>query len=445
MRRTMSDDVEPRPFSPELMAAVRERFLHVDRCPIEGRERVFLENGGGSLKLREALARNDVVAELPDQEGRDNPASRHLSAVIHRGRADLRMQFGSEQGQVVSGESGTRLLWRLVRSVALAAPPGPVVSCTLEHPASLDSARHWAEATGRAWHEVPFDPRTGTVTPDDYARAVGPDTRIATVIHTSQLTGFTVDLPAIVETIRAIAPECFVIVDGIQFAPHGAMDVDGYGCDAYVFSPYKAFSRLAVGFAWIGERLIDLPHERMRGAKPHVWELGSRDVGIYAAQSAVVDHYCWLGGHVVESTDRRALVLAAARAIAAHEAHLVELLLRGEPGLPGLCAMPAVTLVGPPTTKARTAMVSFNLLGLSGPDLVCALRDDHAIRAHARTSDAYSGHILGALGIPDCLRISMCHANGPDEVRRLLRALAAIDAAPRERYRGRARPSDHSP
>jgi cysteine desulfurase / selenocysteine lyase len=221
--------------------------------------------------------------------------------------------------------------------------------------------------------------------------------------------------------------------------------VDAYGCDAYVFSPYKAFSRLAVGFAWMGDRLTRLPHERMLGAKPHVWELGSRDLGIYAAQSAVVDHYCWLGGQVTESSDRRTLALAASRAIAAHEAHLVELLLHGEPGLPGLAAMPAVTLVGPAVTAGRTAMVSFNLEGLSGPDLVCALRDDHGIRTHARTCDAYSGHILRSLGIPDCLRVSMCHANGPDEVRRFLHALAEIDALPRERYRGRARPSDHSP
>jgi cysteine desulfurase / selenocysteine lyase len=432
------------PFAPELLALIRSRFLHVDRCPIEDRPRIFFENGGGSLKLRRALEVAAEIAALPDQEGRDNPASRRLSALIARGREDLRLQFGSERGKVVSGETGTRLLWRFVRSVALSAPPGPFVSCTLEHPASLDSARHWAKATGREWREVPFDPVSGTVTAKDYAKAVTPDTRLATIIHTSQLTGFTLDLPAIVRAIREVAPECFVLVDGIQFAAHGAIAVEDYGADAYVFSPYKAYSRLAVGFAWMGPRLDALPHEHMGGGHGGSWELGSRDIAIYAAQSAVLDHLVWLGERVGGSGSRRARLEAAAAAMDAHERHLVALLLFGEEGLPGLAAMNSVTLVGPAALPGRQAIVSFTLEGLSSPDLVVALAG-HGIRTHARTSDAYSGHILAALGVPDCLRVSMCHYNSPDEVRALLRALAQIAAEPREQHRGKARPSDHSP
>ena len=111
--------------------------------------------------------------------------------------------------------------------------------------------------------------------------------------------------------------------------------------------------------------------------------------------------------------------------MARHEAALIQLLLFGEDGLTGLAAFDGVTLVGPPTLAGREGMVSFNLDGLRAPALVRRFAE-HDIRVHARIADGYSGHILAALGIPDCLRVSMCHYNTLDEVRALLRALRAI-------------------
>jgi selenocysteine lyase/cysteine desulfurase len=326
---------------------------------------------------------------------------------------------------VVSGETGTRLLYRIVRSVALAAPPGPVLSCNLEHPASLDSARQWAQNTKRAWLEVKFDAETGTARPEHYAAAVTPDTRLATAIHTSMLTGFVVDLPGIVEAIRDVSPDCFIVVDGIQHAPHGAMHVDRYGVDAYVFSPYKAYSRLSLGFAWINDRLSKVPHEHMLGGNPEDWELGSRDPAFYAAQSKVLDYYCWLGGHFSESDGRAELLAAGSAAMAAHEAALIQLLLFGDDAARGLTDYDDITLVGPAQLEGREGIVSFNLGSIAAPDLVQEF-GQRGIRVHARISDAYSGGILSALGIEDCLRVSLCHYNSPDEVRALLAALAEI-------------------
>jgi cysteine desulfurase/selenocysteine lyase len=424
----------PEFFPDALLRAVRERFHHVDRCPVTGEPRIFLESGGGSLKLKAAIAASAEVSALPDQEGRENPASHHLTALLDRGRVDLHLLFGtaalgSARGRVISGETGTRLLYRLVRSVALSAPPGPVLSSTLEHPASLDAARQWAQQTSRCWIEVPFDTQAGALTAEHYAAAVTPDTRLATIIHTSMLTGFVADLPAITAAIRRVAPECYIIVDGIQHAPHGTMEVARYGADAYVFSPYKAYSRLSLGFAWVGDRVHGLPHEHMLGKDGADWELGSRDPGFYAAQSAVVDYYAWLGEHFLQdapshaSRDRAALVAAGTAAMARHEAALIGLLLHGDVRTPGLLSMPEVTLVGPATAQGREGIVSFNLRGMNSPNLVQALARRH-IRVHARVTDGYSGHILGALGLQDCLRVSLAHYNTPEEVRACLRAVA---------------------
>ena len=424
----MSSDTYGSPLPPDLLNQVRQRFHHVDYCPVIAEPRIFLESGGGSLKLKAAIERSTEIAALPDQEGRDNDASRHITAILNQGRADLRDYFGSQDGAVISGETGTILLYRVIRAIALSAPPGPIVSCNLEHPASFDAARQWAKDTSRDWVEVAFDPLSGKVEADDYAKTITPDTRIATVIHTSQLTGLRVDLAAICAAIRAIAPQCFIIVDGIQHAPHGALDVTAYDADAYVFSPYKAFSRLACGFAWLSPRMVKVPHEYMLGKSSDIWELGSRDPGFYASQSAVIDYFAWLGGHFTDATDRRRRLIAAGRAMSAHETHLIGMLLFGDGNIPGLTDNPNIAIIGPLDTANREGIVSFTLRGTASPDLVTQLAA-RGIRAHARIDDAYSGHILSALSLPDCLRVSLAHYNSPDEVRALLTAIAEISSA----------------
>ena len=420
------------PFPPDLMKDIRERFHHVDYCPVTKSPRIFFENGGGSLKLKEALAAGAEVEALPDQEGRDNDASRYLTHILEKGREDTHLFFGSDdlgeqRGQVISGETGTRLLYRLIRSVALAAPPGPVISCTLEHPASLDSAKQWAESTGREWREVPFDTAIGAFDADHYSAAVTPDTRIATVIHTSQLTGFSVDLAAVARAVRSVAPDCYIIVDGIQHAPHGTIRVAEYDVDAYVFSPYKAYTRLSLGFAWIGERMIRVPHEHMLGKSEDVWELGSRDPAFYASQSKVIDYFCWIGEHFTNSGDRATQLRAGTAAMERHESALIDFILNGDQSAKGLLAMDNVAVIGRPSLEGREGIVSFNLKGVTAPELVRRFAE-RGIRVHARMSDAYSGHILAALGLPDCLRVSMCHYNTPDEVRRFLTVLTEIAA-----------------
>jgi len=38
--------------TPGLLKAIRDRFAHVDYCPLEEKSRVFFENAGGALTLK---------------------------------------------------------------------------------------------------------------------------------------------------------------------------------------------------------------------------------------------------------------------------------------------------------------------------------------------------------------------------------------------------------
>ena len=408
---------------PDLLQAIRSRFAHVDACPFEG-PRVFFENAGGALRLNSVIETSAKFAGYPDNQGRANAASQALMEVIAKGKADMMLFFNALDGVPFVGESGTEVLFRLIRTAALGAAEGGVfLGSTLEHPASNSAMARWAEVTGRPHIRVPHDDVTGTVSVDAYREQITSDLRVATIVHTSPVTGMAVDVPAIAAAIREVAPECFIIVDGIQHASHGAVDVSACQADGYVVSPYKMFSRHGYGVGWASDRLTDLTKEQIKDGPADNWEMGTRDAGAYATFSDVVDYLDWLGGQVSDVTDPRARLEAATQAIALHERGLMQAVLSGTGNLPGLRDMPVVEFIGGDALDGREGVVSLRLASKGSAELVDFLAE-RGIRVHIRKNDHYCGNILGPLGVEDCIRVSISHYNSHAEVAQFLSAMA---------------------
>lgn len=407
---------------PGLIGRVRARFAHVEACPFEGK-RVFFENAGGALRLKSVIDTSAAYAGYPDNQGRDNPASKALVAAIDKGKADMRLFLNAPGGEVFVGESGTEVLFRLIRTAALGAGQGGVMlGSTLEHPASRSAMARWAVVTGRPHVLVPHDDATGTVGLQAYLAAITPEVRVATIVQTSPVTGMAVDVERIAAAIRERAPEVFIIIDGIQHASHGRIDCAAYGADGYAVSPYKVFSRHGYGVGWASDRLTACAKEQIVGGPERAWELGTRDAGAYATFSDVVDYFDWLGGEVSDATDRRARIEAAGRAIHAQEARLMQAMLNGTGNLRGLAEMPGVAVIGGTGTEGREGVVSLTLDGMEAGVLVTFLAA-RGIRVHIRRNDHYCGNILGPLGLDTCIRVSVCHYNTEGEVARFLTAM----------------------
>ena len=410
-----------------LIKDVRGRFAHVESCPYQG-NRIFFENAGGALTLNSVVETSREMAAMPDNQGRDNPAAHELVRIIAKAKEDTRLFFNASGGQVFVGESGTELLFRLISTAVLGAGKGGIVlGSTLEHPASRSACIRWAGIAGKDYVSVEHNAESGSVTAEDYLPHITADTRVATILHTSPVSGMGVDVGAVAKAIRSIAPDCFIIVDGIQHAAHGGIDIDSYGIDGYVISPYKAFSRHGYGIAWISDRFTQLPHDGLIGAAQEQWELGTRDTGAYATFSDVVNYFEWLGSRVTDATDRRARIEAASKAIHAHEKDLTDAMLFGIGNLKGLTEMPEVGVLCGPENPLREGLVSMYVKGMDAETLVSALRE-RGIRTHARKADHYSANILTPLGLTDCVRVSMCHYNTEQEVAQFLTAMQEIVA-----------------
>lgn len=414
-------------FADALMSDIRARFAHVDSCPFQG-QRIFFENAGGALTLNSVVSTSAKFAAIPDNQGRDNPAAHALVDLIKQSKEDMADFFNPNGGQFFVGESGTELSFRLIRTAVMgSAPGGSVIGSTVEHPASRSAATHWAKMAAKTYISVPHEDATGAVSPEAYAAQMTPDVRVATILHTSPVTGIANDVAGIAAAIRKTAPEAYIFVDGIQHASHGHIDIAAYDIDGYVVSPYKVFSRHGYGVAWVSDRMTALPLEQLTNGPREAWELGTRDTGAYATFSDVVSYLDWLGGQHSDSPDRRTRLEAAGVAILAHEHALSDAMLHGTGNLPGLAELPGVTILGGVDNPAREGLVSFALDQMPATEIVAKL-NGMGIRTHVRKADHYSGNILNPLGLQAAVRVSMCHYNTLEEVRVFLAAMKDITA-----------------
>ena len=199
--------------NPDLLKKVRQKFAHIEECPFEGK-RVFFENAGGALTLNSVVETSAKFAAIPDNQGRANKASQALVDIINKSKEDMSVFFGTDEGSFIVGESGTEILFRLIRSAIMGSEQnGIVLGSTLEHPASVSACKNWAEKGNKKYVSVNHDNDTGSVSANAYLQAMTPDVRVATIIHTSPVTGMTVNITDIVDAIKTVSPECFIIVD----------------------------------------------------------------------------------------------------------------------------------------------------------------------------------------------------------------------------------------
>ena len=411
--------------SPEMLETIRSKFAQIDHCPEQG-QRVFFENAGGALTLHSVVENSRRYAGTPDNQGRDNVGSHELMRVIKKAKDDMRVMMNAPTGQFFVGESGTELLFRLIMNACLGVADGGIVlGSTVEHPATRSACARWSKISNNKHVLIPHNNVLGLVNAEDYTANVTPETRVATILHTSPVTGMSMDIVAISTAIRKVAPDCFIIVDGIQHAAHGLIDIKSYAVDGYVISPYKMFSRHGYGVAWISDRLSTVPHDSLDGGPENNWELGTRDTGAYATLSDVAEYLEWLGEQVSDVSDRRAKFEAAGAAIHEHEKKLTDAMIHGIGNHTGLAKMDRVTIIGGPENAAREGLVSIYVDGINSAEVVNRLNKE-GVRTHLRKADHYSGNILDPLGVDGCVRVSMCHYNSIHEVAQFLAVMESI-------------------
>src|SRR3569832_2243199 len=302
----MQDRSKGEAFPNELSAQIKSRFHHVDR-DFMGRARIYFENAGGSLRLKAATEAAARVDAIPDSAERIHEVAAWLKQVQVRGLEDVRTMLNATGGTIHASLTASGAMFDIVRAVAENVPGDNIVTTVLEHPSSYDAATLYAERLGKELRVARSNRATGGIDIEEIARLVDERTCVLVLIYASNISGAKLDLEKTVRRAREIKPDLYVIVDAVQHAPHGQIDLQKTPVDGINIAPYKFYGCRGSGFSWLSDRAAVLPHHRLAGKRPDFWDLGSAAPWQFAVISEIVDYVCWIGGQFAQDTGRRAL------------------------------------------------------------------------------------------------------------------------------------------
>ena len=211
-------------FPDALMREIKNRFHYVDH-DIEGRERLFFDNAGGSFRLKSATEAFTRIDALPDCPERIHAVALFLQKVQATGTDDIRTIINAKGGSVYAALTASDAMFDMVRAVTENIPGTNMVTSILEHPSSFDAMSMYAKRTGKELRVADSNPVTGGIDVDEIVGLVDQDTCLLSVMYASNISIAKIDIEAIVERARAIKPDLYILVDAVQHAPHGLIDL----------------------------------------------------------------------------------------------------------------------------------------------------------------------------------------------------------------------------
>lgn len=416
-------------FNTELLSEIRDKFLYVDHG-LNGTPRIFLDIAAGNFKLKTLPKLMELENSLPGQTicSIDSDSQR-ISKILEKGEEDWRIFLNAKDGVIWPELTASSMVPRLIFTVVQNIPGKNIVTTHIEHPCSGHSCQMAAEKYGKEVRLAMPHPDTGRVAPESISELVDEDTILVSFCHAANSSGVIHDAEKICKLVREKNPDVFIIIDGVQYAPIGSIDVDVLKPDAYVFAPYKVTGARGTGIAYLSERMSRLPHSTFYGLPETQWLLGSKNHANYAAWTDTMDYLCWLGSHFTDSAERRSQCVAAMNAINDHLLGLFELAYFGDAGYLGLSKIPGVNVRGAHDNTSRNCLILFDIDGWDSNDLVTEYAKRN-IHVRARHFDAFSNLALTGLQLKKTvIRMSASHCTSPEEIKEFLRVTAELAAS----------------
>ena len=417
-----------------LRARVRAQFP-----ALKSVDDILLDNAGGSQMPAAVAGR---MAEFFEkhfvQLGADYATSRHAGEIVDAARDFVLELFGGRGiGQAILGSSSSTLCATLADAFARWPIDGrdEIVISDGGHEANIGPWRRLEERGYRIrwWHTRP----DGSCAIEDLYELLGPRTRVLAVHHVSNLLGRVEDVAEWTRAAQEVGAR--VVVDGVAFAPHRAIDVAAIGCDFYVFSLYKVYGpHMAAMFgsdAALAE-LIGPNHDFIPpDAGAYKWELGGVSYESCAGLLGLRDYLAWLatssGGAEstaspmrVDNIERSAIETAFQR-MDALEAPLTQTLLGW------IRSRPELRMVGPEKHgDNRVATVSFVSDNESSEQIAKRANESNL---GIRYGHFYAPRLARRVGLDPhdgVVRTSMVHYSSPEEVSALIDHFEAQLAKP---------------
>lgn len=408
-------------FNNDILSEIREQFSSIEYDPLQKKARLFFDNAGGSFRLKKATERFNEVDSIPNCPMREHVTSKYLSEVEQKGIKDVRTIFNAKGGSINTYFSASQAMFEITGVIAENIGGTNIVTTSLEHPSAFDSAKFYANKLGKELRVAHTNSVTGGVDVEEITKLIDQNTILLSVIYASNVSGAILDIESIVKKARRIKPDLYIIVDAVQHAPHGMIDMEKTPVDAINFAPYKFFGVRGSGIAYLSERAAKLPHHRLYGKEDGDLQLGSPVPAHFAALSEIADYVCWIGSKYTNEQDRRTLFVEGMNRIALHERALLEIMLNGTDQVNGLRNISGVTVhLDYEDLSKRDFIVAISLDGIDHAEAVKEYEKEGVIVFERVVSSIYSKRMLESFGLTGTVRISPLHCHRKEEIEKFL-------------------------
>jgi cysteine desulfurase/selenocysteine lyase len=283
-----------------------------------------------------------------------------------------------------------------------------IVISAIEHHANIVPWQMLCEEKGARLRVVPIDDR-GDLRMKEYARLLGPRTKLVAITQVSNALGTVTPIKDIIGL--AHQQDIPVLVDGAQAVPHQPVDVRDLDCDFYVFSGHKAYGPTGIGVLygkeqWLermppfqggGDMIKSVTFEKTTyNELPYKFEAGTPHIAGAIGLAAGLEYIAGLGLEQIRDYEHELL------------AYGTEL----------LSAVSGVRLIG--TARHKAAVLSFVLDGVHAHDLGTIL-DQQGVAIRAGHHCAMP--VMQRFGVPATARASMAFYNTRGELETLAGAI----------------------
>lgn len=398
------------------LAKVRSDFPILGTS-VNGRPLVYLDNAATSQKPRQVL---DVLDRYyREQNGNIHRGVHYLSQVAtdayDRAREKVARFIGAPSPRdVVFVRGATEGINLVAHGLArIWLKEGDEILLTrMEHHANIVPWQQAAEQCG-AKIVVADVTSSGEIDLEDFARKLGPRTKVVSFVHASNALGAVNPAAEMIRLSHGVGAA--VLLDGCQSAPHFRVDVAALDCDFFVFSGHKVCGPTGIGVLY-GKRewLERLPVYQTGGdmigrvsfedgttfrEAPEKFEAGTPDIAGAIGLGAAVDYLDAIGFDVIEQAEHK---------LRDHVA-------------PRLREIPGVKIYG--DVKDKVPVLSFTMDGVHPHDIGTILDTDGiAVRAGHHCAQPLMKHY----GIPGTARASFAFYNTPEEADALVASLRKI-------------------
>lgn len=286
-----------------------------------------------------------------------------------------------------------------------------VVISAIEHHSNIVPWQILCEKKGARLRVIPVD-ESGDLILEEYAKLLGPRTKIVAIGHASNALG---TINPIREMIRMAHDHGVpVLVDGAQGVPHLDVDVQDLDCDFYAFSGHKVYAPTGIGALYGKETLLESMPPYQGGGDmilsvtfdkttynvlPYKFEAGTPNIADAIGLGAALDYLSAAGREAVAAWENELLQYASSK----------------------LRAIPQLRIIG--EAKRKTSVISFVLDGIHPHD-IGTIVDQEGIAI--RTGHHCAQPLMQRYGLSATARASMAMYNTRQEIDVLAAAIVKV-------------------